>query len=184
MKRLVVVTALVSLYAGTLAAQSSGLRVYDSTGRVVGDYLPSLPCVNPGGVPCNGLAILSTPSGLVVLPVSSGGVYFPPVYQFNKPQFFHTSDDCSGPRFVGTIGDSVDGLFPPPAFKTGSKIVVPMNPLLHLDVHSVETFEGNPGQVDFSQPGVCSLTSQTGAPFYLTVVVDAALFGTPPFSVR
>jgi hypothetical protein len=189
MKRILLIVCSLSLGGTVLAQSTTGLHVYDTTGRVVGNYVPSIPCINPKGVPCNGLAVLGTPSTPVVLAVSSGGVYFPLVHQLNVPQFFHSSSDCSGARFVGDTGSSIDGFLPPVAIGTAdiggrsSKVIVPINPPLHLDMHSVETFDDDPLRTDFTQPGVCS--AATGNPTaYFVVTVDTSVFGTPPFSVR
>jgi hypothetical protein len=173
------------LPGAVLAQAADGLHIYDSAGHVVGNYLPSIPCINPKGVPCNGLAILTTPSTPVVLPVSPSGIHLALVHQLNVPQFFHASPDCSGPRFVGDTGTSIDGFFPPVAIGTANKVIVPINPLLRLSVQSVETFDGNPGLIDFTQPGTCApSTGPSNAVVYFVVTVDASLFGTPPFSVR
>ncbi len=179
MKLATLVLGAIALTATVSAQTSGGLHVYDSTGKVIGNYLVTAPCnvLGPAfGGPCGDVAVVSIGTSAIVISVSGRGFA-----QRYITDFFHTTTDCSGPRLIlGDYGDP--DLLPAPSMFSAAtnRLIVPVGPTLTVTALS---YEDMGGVTDPGPPGTCRSTSRTSS-MYLTIPVDASLVGTPPFSVH
>ncbi len=179
MKRTVLALVGIAL-TGTAFAQTGGLSVYDRTGKRIGDYVPVVHCGTNVEI-CGSAAVLSIGKTAIVLPVSAQGFVQP---WFNQAIFYHTTTDCSGVRYVDALlGDPTD-LLPPTALysATGGALVVPFKPQTNIAVESIEVF-ADPQHADYTLRGACDQRQQRMV-VYPTITVEAALIGTPPFTVH
>ena len=100
MKRLLLAAAFATFAHPGFAQTPNGLRVFDSTGKVIGTYLVAAPCSAMDR--CRGAVYIGSPTATgVVVPISSKGVALAQMYDgINTVSFFHASTDCSGPRLL------------------------------------------------------------------------------------
>lgn len=103
-------------------------------------------------------------------------------FQTNFPiTFIHTTPDCSGTRYLQVLGGV---LLPTARIALGAGLrplaYGVVYPTSTLTAGSIEQF--NPGQ-DTSQPGSCTVSSQTVPNVGATTTVDLSAF-VPPFSLQ
>ena len=145
-------------------AAVGGVRVVDSMGQVVG-------LVTPFGV-------LRRVNGLnLPLSVTPRGFFGSQQGEAGGMQFIHTSDDCSGPRYLD-IG------FVRGAYTFGSRLYYAADPTQQIIQRSLEALDVLPGG-DPSQPGFChprAPTARIGGP--VSVLDLSTLRLEPPFHLE
>jgi len=145
-------------------AAVGGVRVVDSMGQVVG-------LVTPFGV-------LRRVNGLTLpLSVTPRGFFGSQQGEAGGMQFIHTSDDCSGPRYLD-IG------FVRGAYTFGSRLYYAADPTQQIIQRSLEALDVLPGG-DPSQPGFChprAPTARIGGP--VSVLDLSTLRLEPPFHLE
>jgi hypothetical protein len=157
-----------------------GLKVYDSTGRIVGHYIAFVPPPDPQFGPFGAGAALFGPGTSVLFAVSKSGFRDTSSF-FNPVSFVHTSVDCSGERFL--FSGRPDDFLPPAAVVSGEKLIVPHGPPVVQTWNSIEEFNLDNPPVDYTGPGVCR-PRISNDPAYPTFTVNASEVGKPPFTVR
>ncbi len=145
-------------------------QVLDSSDRVIGTHLLNF----------NGSAAITTLSGiLVVLPIDRGGSsgFLQGQSGAGFLQFWHTSPDCSGTRYLP------QGVFYLPLSMLTAAIIFeqrayfPIAPFLNLPINSVERI--SPGD-DPTEPGQCTADSTGNTLLGLVQTGDVSMF-VPPF---
>ncbi len=159
---------------GATGPAGNGLNVYDSNGRTVGPLMEQ------------NTVVLTVNSQLVILGPNSGNTGISPQGFTSEDSsillFYHTSTDCSGPRyqFSGTLpvtGQVSNATADPSA--PGTTLYYPALPSSNLSIASFETF--NSGQ-SVSGPGQCTTAPGTVS-VGVTTTYDLSSF-VPPFSVH
>ena len=110
MKVFLSVIAFVTLTLCAQAQTPGGFRVFDGTGKLLGNFMAVMPC--RADSECGCAAVLIAGGITAALPISSDDFNVPEFYFTHQPKFFHTSSDCSGQRFMGFEAADKSGLLP------------------------------------------------------------------------
>ena len=154
--------------AGTTGPQGppglGGVRVVDSQGQDMGSFYPPEGFLRQVGPFLFEIGV--TPNG-----------FDRPILPGTTVTLYHTSSDCSGPRYFGDIPSG--GRFVRGSYTIGTQLIYAADPIQQLIINS---YESVPVPIDPNQPGTCSRTNPGTGTYGLVTTVDLSTLGlTPPF---